>query len=90
MENKTTVLQVVNANDLKQSIQEVVNESIERYFATKQEDKFLTISQVAKRLNVSKPTWWRWDKEGVLKKVKIGNKVFYSLNNVNEIMEGRA
>lgn len=90
MENKTTVLQVVNANDLKQSIQEVVNESIERYFATKQEDKFLTISQVAKRLNVSKPTLWRWDKEGVLKKVKIGNKVFYSLNNVNEIMEGRA
>ena len=90
MENKTTVLQVVNANDLKQSIQEVVNESIERYFATKQEDKFLTISQVAKRLNVSKPTWWRWDKEGVLKKVKIGNKVFYSLNNVNEIREGRA
>ncbi len=88
--NKVSTVYQVNADDLKQSIQEIVNESIERYFAAKQEDKFLTISQVAERLNVSKPTLWRWDKEGVLKKVKIGNKVFYSLNSVNEKLEGRA
>lgn len=80
----------MSADDLKQSIQEIVEESIERYFSKPKEEKLLTINQVAERLGVTKPTLWRWNKEGALKRTKVGNKVLYKESDVNKVLEEMA
>lgn len=71
-------------------------ESIEKMFdlfteLTKpKEEKFLTIKQVAQLLGVTEPTLWRWNKEGVLKRTKVGNKVRYKESDVNKVLEEMA
>ena len=54
------------------------------------EEKFLTIKQVAELLGVTEPTLWRWNKEGILKRVKVGNKVRYKESDVNKVLEEMA
>lgn len=54
------------------------------------EEKLLTIKQVAELLGVTEPTLWRWNKEGVLKRVKVGNKVRYKESDVNKVLEEMA
>ena len=54
------------------------------------EEKFLTIKQVAELLGVTEPTLWRWNKEGILKRVKVGNKVRYKESDVNKVLEEKA
>lgn len=54
------------------------------------EEKLLTIKQVAKLLGVTEPTLWRWNKEGILKSVKVGNKVRYKESDVNKVLEEMA
>ena len=82
-------LLVVKASDLKQGIEETMYNAIETYFAKPKEEKLLTASQVATILEVTKPTLWRWDKEGYLKKVMIGGKPRYKESEVMAIREGR-
>ena len=41
---------------------------------TEQLEELLTIKQAAKILNVSTQTLRRWDKEGILKAVRVGNR----------------
>lgn len=71
-------------------------ESIERMFdlfteyTKPKEEKYLTIKQVAELLGVTEPTLWRWNKEGVLKRVKVGNKVRYKESDVNKVLEEMA
>jgi excisionase family DNA binding protein len=45
-------------------------------------DEILTREQVSNILNTSYPTLWKWNKSGVLKAHKIGNKVFYKKEDV--------
>ena len=54
------------------------------------EEKLLTIKQVAELLGVTEPTLWRWNKEGILKRVKVGNKVRYKESDVNKVLEEMA
>lgn len=71
-------------------------ESIERMFdlfteyTKPKEEKLLTIKQVAELLGVTEPTLWRWNKEGILKKVKVGNKVRYRESDINKVLEEMA
>jgi excisionase family DNA binding protein len=41
---------------------------------TEQLEELLSIKQAAKILNVSTQTLRRWDKEGILKAVRVGNR----------------
>lgn len=90
MVQTTQTVYQLNADDLKQCIQEIVDENIARYFSKPKEEKFLTIKQVAELLGVTEPTLWRWNKEGVLKRVKVGNKVRYKESDVNKVLEEMA
>lgn len=54
------------------------------------EEKLLTIKQVAELLGVTEPTLWRWNKVGILKRVKVGNKVRYKESDVNKVLEEKA
>ena len=90
MTQVTQTVYQLNAEDLKQCIQEIVDENISRYFSKPKAEKFLTIKQVAQLLGVTEPTLWRWNKEGILKRVKVGNKVRYKESDVNKVLEEMA
>lgn len=48
-------------------------------------DQLLTIDEAAKLLSVSKMTLYRWDKNGYLKKVEIGDKRRYRKSDIERL-----
>ena len=48
-------------------------------------DKLLTIDEAAKLLSVSKMTLYRWDQNGILKKVEIGGKRRYRKSDIDRL-----
>lgn len=44
--------------------------------------KLLTRKQVAEMFGITLPTVWDWTKKNILTAYKIGNKVYYKLNEV--------
>ena len=53
---------------------------------TADSEKYLTTNEVSKRLGVDDSTLWRWNKIGYLKKIKLGNKVFYKESDILKLM----
>ncbi|MDD3772281.1 MAG: helix-turn-helix domain-containing protein, partial [Weeksellaceae bacterium] len=51
-------------------------------------ETYPSVDQVAKILNVSKTTLWRWDKSGYLKTIEIGGKRRYRMSDIKKILEG--
>ncbi|HUX96316.1 MAG TPA: helix-turn-helix domain-containing protein [Bacteroidales bacterium] len=51
-----------------------------------QPKEFLSIDEVAKLLNVTRPTLWDWDRKGILKKRHIGNVVRYRKSDIDKIL----
>ncbi len=45
-------------------------------------NEILTRKQVMKMLDISASTLWRWTESGYIKKLKIGNRVYYSYTDV--------
>ena len=85
---KQTVIQVQMTQEQFESIEKMFDLLSE--YTKPKEEKFLTIKQVAELLGVTEPTLWRWNKEGVLKRVKVGNKVRYKESDVNKVLEEMA
>lgn len=48
-------------------------------------EDLLTKQQVMEMLGVSSTTLWLWEQKGYLVPVKIGRKVFYSSDDINEL-----
>ena len=48
-------------------------------------DQLLSIDEVAKLLSVSKMTLYRWDQNGILKKVEIGGKRRYRKSDIDRL-----
>ena len=75
-------------DDLKAIFEEWKNEQSENERKQAQEaqkDEYLTVEQVGKLLDVSKPTLWRWAKVGYLKPVKVGHKNFYRKSDIDAL-----
>ncbi|TXN36898.1 helix-turn-helix domain-containing protein [Flagellimonas hymeniacidonis] len=49
--------------------------------------KYITRKEAAKKLEVSYMTLDSWDKKGILKKRKIGDKVFYKLEEIEALLD---
>jgi excisionase family DNA binding protein len=49
----------------------------------------MTVKEVASLLGVDLSTLYRWDKQGVLKRQRIGGKVVYRASDVEEIVKSR-
>ncbi len=49
-------------------------------------DQLLSIDEAAKLLSVSKMTLYRWDQNGILKKVEIGGKRRYRLSDIEKLV----
>ena len=85
---KNVILQV-SSEDLKGFAQEILigAKSIAMIEAeiVATSDKLLTIDEVAKLLSVSKMTLYRWDQNGILKKVEIGGKRRYRKSDIERL-----
>ena len=49
----------------------------------------LTAAEMAKLLKVNRTTIWRWEKQGIVKGVKIGGAKRYEQPNTNHIVTGK-
>lgn len=85
-----TVTYTLNAEDLENVLQKLIDAAIEEHFDKQKADKMLSIAQVCKMLDVDKSTLWHWNKDGYLKKIYVGSKPRYKESDVKAILEGRA
>lgn len=51
------------------------------------DNKLLKITEVCKLFSVTKPTVYKWCKDGILKPSKIGNRVFYEKKEILELIQ---
>lgn len=84
--SEANVAVTINLLDLREWALELMNETtIEN---NEKDESYLTVEEVAKKLHITKPTLWRWDKSGYLKRIKVGGKVRYRESDVIKLMEG--
>lgn len=77
---------IVSAQDLKNAIDASIQQAIQELMENMpMSDKLVPLKEVAETLNVSRCTLNRWNKDGYLVPIKIGRKVFYRQNDINEI-----
>lgn len=80
------LLFIVSAQDLKNAIDASIQQAIQELMGNMpMSDKLVPLKEVAETLNVSRCTLNRWNKDGYLVPIKIGRKVFYRQNDINEI-----
>lgn len=85
LESGTNVQLVINAIDLKEAFLAWAKD-VEK--VEKKKETHLTPTEVCNKLHVDKSTLWRWNRDGYLKKIKIGGKPFYKLSDIEKLMEG--
>ena len=85
--NPNTLL-VISAADLKEFALELMDECANSSKSRKKSDNYLTIAETVEKYGISKPTLWRWSKDGYLPKVKLGGKCFYRESDIIKLMEG--
>ena len=75
--------------DLKLLIAEAIMQERERFkneSSTEVKERYLTRSEVAKNLGVSKPTLCRWMNKGILIPKKIGRRILYAESEINKVL----
>lgn len=87
MSSGANVQIVISALDLKEAFLDWSEEIRMQLKAEKEEEKFLSAKEAALKMGVSLSTLWRWDKEGYLKKIKIGDKIRYRESDVINLMD---
>lgn len=82
------MLQNVELSDIKKVVEEVLEINLERFKNNAKEDllTLLTRENTAKLLCVSLPTLHDWTKNGIVKAYRIGNRVLYKLEDVNDAL----
>lgn len=78
---------LVSAADLEDAFRTIVGEILRQRESEARECR-LPRKEVVRRLKVDPSTLWRWDKEGYLKTVHQGRKVFYRESDVLELENG--
>lgn len=87
MQGNFVMLQV---DDLRQVVTEIVEEVCEKRGlnerASDDETEWLTREEVCDRLHITYTTLWRKEKEGVIKKHKMGRRNLYSKKDVDTML----
>ena len=79
---------MVSLDDLKEAAKEFANELMSKFKSCLNKDGivvFMTTDEVCKFLNVTRPTLWRWNKEGYLTHIHVGRKVIYNRDDVERL-----
>lgn len=74
---------VVSIKDLEEWGKHLISAALDE---VKEEEKFLTPTQVAKMLDTTRSTLWRWDKNNYLKPVYIGGKPRYKESDIKSLL----
>jgi hypothetical protein len=53
----------------------------------KEDEQYLTPAQLAEAVHVSLVTLWSWDKKGITRPLRIGNKKLYRQSDLEKIMK---
>lgn len=77
----------VSLADLREFVGELVAEASTKPVET--EEKYLSVDEVSKLLNVSQNTLWRWNKSGYLCATKVGRTPMYKLSDINNLRQGK-
>lgn len=87
MLNNKLISVTLTAGDLQSLIEETIGKTIEALSGNTREEEcnWLSPAQVMSRLDVTRPTLWRWDKEGYLRAFKFGNRVRYKDDDVKRV-----
>lgn len=90
LEANPNVIFQVRGEDLKEFSNQILlgAQSIasEQFKLAAKADKLLTVDEAAHILSVSKMTLYRWDQNGILKKVEIGGKRRYRLSDIEKLV----
>ena len=91
MEKYNQIQYVIGKDDLKEIINEIIDEQIalfEKRNEEKQNEELVTSERLMELLGVSKTTVWRWKQRGYLVPVRIGGNDRYRMRDIKKIMEG--
>lgn len=72
---------------ISQAVQAAIAE-LESRRGQEQEARLLSREAVSERLHVGYSTLWRWEKEGYLKPVRLGRRVYYRAGDVQRLERG--
>lgn len=82
---------VVGRDDLEEILNGIVDSRMAQFFERKKAeanaDKLISPKEVAELLDVDLSTLWRWNNEGYLTKVYIGNKPRYRQSDIDRILQ---
>lgn len=89
LNSESNIIIQVSSEDLKAFAQEILigakSIAMIEAEAAASNDQLLTIDEAAKLLSVSKMTLYRWDQNGILKKVEIGGKRRYRKSDIERL-----
>ena len=89
LNSESNIIIQVSSEDLKAFAQEILigakSIAMIEAEAAASSDQLLTIDEAAKLLSVSKMTLYRWDRNGILKKVEIGGKRRYRKSDIERL-----
>lgn len=89
MQNNPILFTQITLEDLGKFIEEKVRKAVEKIALTttsKDEKTFYTREEVSKLLDVSFTTLFHWNNKSILKARKIGKRVYYSKNDVLDLL----
>lgn len=75
----------VSGQDLQEYSKSLVKETTEALLQ-KQEERVFTAVEVEQKFNICPATRWRWDKMGILKGQRIGNRLYYLESDLQKLM----
>ena len=84
----TNVTFAISGSDLKEFSLALIAEARTLGSCKPEEEQYLSKSEVAKLLNVSENTLWRWNRDGYLQSVKIGRNPFYKQSDIDRLRKG--
>ena len=85
------LLHTFELSDIKKVVEEVIESKLKSFIPTQNQEKeklnLLTRKDTAKLLRISLPTLHDWTKNGIVKAHRIGNRVLYKANEINDSLK---
>ena len=86
IQNNPGITISVTGKDLQEYGHTIAKQTAEAVLQAKDE-KILTAGEVEAMFNICPATRWRWNKLGILKARRVGNRVYYPEGEVKELLK---
>lgn len=81
------LLNTIELSDIEKIVEKVFDKKLKSLSTPKEKElKLLTRKDTAKLLRISLPTLHDWTKNGIVKAHRIGNRVLYKFDEVNQAL----